>query len=473
MKKILTLVFVSVIGGLLTLGGYKLFIEEEQAQLVSESNNTQLPIYLPTSTNNNTVLTNTERPDLISAANKTIDAVVHVKNTQINRSPQTWGDLFSGRSPERKQLAGAGSGVIISPDGHIITNNHVIKGAVEISITLNDNRTYMAELVGADSKNDIALLKIDTQEELPFVAFGDSDSTQIGEWVLAVGNPFNLTSTVTAGIISAKSRDLSGGQSFIQTDAAVNPGNSGGALVNVNGELVGINTAISSQTGSYVGYSFAVPSNIARKIVEDIMEFGDVQDGILGVTGLALNSEAAKELNVDITEGFYVSGIEEKSGADLAGLNEGDIIRRLDNIEVNKFSDLSGYLKTKSPNDVVNVEVLRNGDLKTIPVTLTKRDDIYVEFMDIQFRDIPENVKKEYPDTYDSGALVLENKNQFLAQKVGIRRNYVITAINGNKIESTKDIRKLYDQYGNDFNENLRSIEFIDTYGEKKEIIFR
>ncbi|RZN81429.1 MAG: PDZ domain-containing protein [Winogradskyella sp.] len=471
MKKILTLVCVSALGGLITLGAYKLFVEKDQVQ-VAANNNTQLPVYVPTSTNN-AVLTNTEKPDLITAANKTIDAVVHVKNTQINRRPQTWGDVFSGRSIERKQLAGAGSGVIISPDGHIITNNHVIKGAVEISITLNDNRTYIAELVGTDSKNDIALLKIDTEERLPFVAFGDSDATQIGEWVLAVGNPFNLTSTVTAGIISAKSRDLSGGQSFIQTDAAVNPGNSGGALVNINGELVGINTAISSQTGSYVGYSFAVPSNIARKIVEDIMEFGNVQDGILGVTGLALNSEAAKELDVNITEGFYVSGIEDKSGADLAGLTEGDIIRRLDNVEVNKFSDLSGYLKTKSPNDIVNVEVLRGNNLKTIPVTLTKRDNIYVEFMDIQFAEIPEKVKKEYPETYDSGALVLENKNQFLAQKVGIRRNYVVTAINGNKIESTKDIKVLYDKYGNDFNENLRSIEFIDTYGQKKEIIFR
>ena len=396
MKKILTLVCVSALGGLLTLGGYKLFVEKEHTQ-IAKNEKTQLPVYVPTSTSN-TLLTNTERPDLITAANKTIDAVVHVKNTQINRRPQTWGDIFSNRQAERKQLAGAGSGVIISPDGHIITNNHVIKGAVEISITLNDNKTYMAELVGTDAKNDIALLKIDTDDELPFVTFGDSDATQIGEWVLAVGNPFNLTSTVTAGIISAKSRDLSGGQSFIQTDAAVNPGNSGGALVNINGELVGINTAISSQTGSYVGYSFAVPSNIARKIVEDIMEFGDVQNGILGVTGLALNSEAAEELKVDITEGFYVSGIEEKSGADLAGISEGDIIRKLDNVEINKFSDLSGYLKTKSPNDVVNVEVLRGNNIKNISVTLTNKEDLYVEFMDMQLRDIPLKAKQKYPE---------------------------------------------------------------------------
>jgi Do/DeqQ family serine protease len=471
MKKILTLVCVSALGGLLTLGGYKLFVEKEHTQ-IAKNEKTQLPVYVPTSTSN-TLLTNTERPDLITAANKTIDAVVHVKNTQINRRPQTWGDIFSNRQVERKQLAGAGSGVIISPDGHIITNNHVIKGAVEISITLNDNKTYMAELVGTDVKNDIALLKIDTEDQLPFVTFGDSDTTQIGEWVLAVGNPFNLTSTVTAGIISAKSRDLSGGQSFIQTDAAVNPGNSGGALVNVNGELVGINTAISSQTGSYVGYSFAVPSNIARKIIEDIMEFGDVQNGILGVKGIALNSEAAEELEVNITEGFYVSGIEEKSGADLAGMLEGDIIRKLDNVDINKFSDLSGYLKTKSPNDVVNVEVLRGNNLKNILVTLTNKEDIYVELMKMQLRDIPLKIKQKYPQ-FENGVMISQNRNPYFYNKVGLREGYVITAINGVKVESIEDINTLKENTNDEeFFRNLNKLEFYDASGEKKEILFR
>jgi len=472
MKKILTLVCVSALGGLLTLGGYKLFVEEQHSKIATNSSKTELPVYIPTSTTN-TVLRNTERPDLITAANKTIDAVVHVKNTQINRGPQTWGDIFSGRSQERKQLAGAGSGVIISPDGHIITNNHVIKGAVEISVTLNDNKTYIAELVGTDSKNDIALLKIDSEEQLPFVTFGDSDTTQIGEWVLAVGNPFNLTSTVTAGIISAKSRDLSGGQSFIQTDAAVNPGNSGGALVNVNGELIGINTAITSQTGSYVGYSFAVPSNIARKIVEDIMEFGDVQDGILGVTGVPLNSETATKLEVDVTEGYYVVEIEEKSGAALAGLEKGDIIRKLDNVEINKFSDLSGYLKTKRPNDIVNAEVLRGSDLKNIPITLINREDLYVEFMKMQFRDIPESAKREYPEL-ENGAIIIQNKNPYFLNKVGLREGYIITAINDVKINSTEDINELKEKYGDDFfKNNLNKLEFINRRGEKKEIMFR
>lgn len=470
MKKILTLVCVSALGGLLTLGGYKLFVEKED-KIVAQIESTTLPTFIPTT--NNAALPNVERPDLVTAANKTIDAVVHVKNTQISRGARSFSDLIYGRTEERKQLAGAGSGVIISPDGYIITNNHVIQGAVEISVTLNDNRTLMAELVGTDPKNDIALLKINSDEDLPVVPFGDSDDTQIGEWVLAVGNPFNLTSTVTAGIISAKSRDLSGGQSFIQTDAAVNPGNSGGALVNVNGELVGINTAISSQTGSYVGYSFAVPSNIARKIVEDIMEFGDVQDGILGINGVALNSEAASQLDIDVTEGFYVSGVEKESGAANAGLREGDIIKKLDNVEINKFSDLSGYIKTKNPNDVVYVQILRDNSVETVPVTLTNRSDIFVELMGMQFKDIPKDMKEQYPDLYDKGAVVMENKNRFLAEKVGIGRFYVITEINGEAINSTDDIKKLYNQYGEDFTKHLTSIEFINTRGQKKEIMFR
>lgn len=470
MKKILTLVCVSALGGLLTLGGYKLFVEKED-KIVAQIESTTLPTFIPTT--NNAALPNVEHPDLVTAANKTIDAVVHVKNTQISRGARSFSDLIYGRTEERKQLAGAGSGVIISPDGYIITNNHVIQGAVEISVTLNDNRTLMAELVGTDPKNDIALLKINSDEDLPVVPFGDSDDTQIGEWVLAVGNPFNLTSTVTAGIISAKSRDLSGGQSFIQTDAAVNPGNSGGALVNVNGELVGINTAISSQTGSYVGYSFAVPSNIARKIIEDIMEFGDVQDGILGINGVALNSEAASQLDIDVTEGFYVSGVEKESGAANAGLREGDIIKKLDNVEINKFSDLSGYIKTKNPNDVVYVQILRDNSVETVPVTLTNRSDIFVELMGMQFKDIPKDMKEQYPDLYDKGAVVMENKNRFLAEKVGIGRFYVITEINGEAINSTDDIKKLYNQYGEDFTKHLTSIEFINTRGQKKEIMFR
>ena len=372
MKKVITLVFVSALGGLLTLGGYKLFVEKESQTLAIEQSN-EFPVFVP-ATNSNAIKNNfVSTMDFVEAAEKSLDAVVHVKNTAIVNAPMNMQDLFYGRSSQRAQV-GTGSGVIISPTGYIVTNNHVIKNANEISITLNNNKAYMAELIGTDETTDIALLKIETDEDLPYMAFGDSDNAKVGEWVLAVGNPFNLNSTVTAGIISAKSRDLSGQhlQSFIQTDAAVNPGNSGGALVNTNGDLIGINTAITSQTGSYIGYSFAVPSNIARKIVNDIMEYGNVQNGILGVVGGALNSKAAEELGTTTAEGFYVSEVQEETGAAKAGIKSGDIIKKIDNVEINKFSDLTGYLKTKSPNDIVNVTLLRNGDEETLPVTLLK-----------------------------------------------------------------------------------------------------
>jgi Do/DeqQ family serine protease len=379
MKKILTLICVSALGGIFTLGSYKLFIEKDHIQLMVEQSS-DLPIYVPTSITNSLKSTTVIAPNFVEAAEKSLDAVVHVKNTSIVNTPTTIQDLFFGRNAQRAQV-GTGSGVIISPTGYIVTNNHVISNANEISITLNNNKSYTAELIGTDETTDIALLKIESKEDLPFMVFGDSDSAKIGEWVLAVGNPFNLNSTVTAGIISAKSRDLSGRntQSFIQTDAAVNPGNSGGALVNTNGYLIGINTAISSRTGSYIGYSFAVPSNIARKIVNDIMEYGNVQNGILGVVGGALNSKTADVLGTDITEGFYVSEVQEDTGADKAGIQSGDIIRDIDGVEINKFSDLAGYLKTKSPDDVVNVTLLRNGDEEILPVTLLKPSTYSVE----------------------------------------------------------------------------------------------
>ncbi len=239
--------------------------------------------------------------------------VVHVKNVTVSEVPSNpIMEYFYGyRGGQQQTQIGTGSGVIITEDGYIVTNNHVIQNATELEVTLNNNKSYKAKLVGTDSKMDIALLKVDADEKLPYATFGNSDSIKVGEWVLAVGNPYNLNSTVTAGIVSAKARNLSkdGIQSFIQTDAAVNPGNSGGALVNTRGELVGINTMISSPTGSYAGYSFAVPSNITRKIIEDLMEYGNVQRGVLGVEGRELNSVASKEFGVKQTQGFYVNSV--------------------------------------------------------------------------------------------------------------------------------------------------------------------
>ena len=320
-------------------------------------------------------LGNSTLPDLTFAASKTIDAVVHVKNTSIVEESDSWALQFFYGDDSKKKV-GTGSGVIISPDGHIITNYHVIENSSEVIVTTNDNKEYEAEIIGFDEVTDIAVLKIKSDINLDYIFFGDSDSTLIGEWVLAVGNPYNLNSTVTAGIVSSKSRDLNEydqkNQSFIQTDAAVNFGNSGGALVNIQGELIGINTLIQSMTGGYVGYSFAVPSNTVRKIFEDIIEYGDVQKGLLGVRGVALKSSYSRQLNIDETEGFYIDEIEEGFGADTAGLTRGDIIKSIDGFKINRFSDLSGYLSSKRPGDKVEVNFVREGKLKTAIVTLKK-----------------------------------------------------------------------------------------------------
>ena len=314
-------------------------------------------------------------PNLTFAASKTIDAVVHVKNTSIVEESDSWALQFFYGDDSKKKV-GTGSGVIISPDGYIITNYHVIENSSEVIVTTNNNKEYEAEIIGFDEVTDIAVLKIDSNIKLEYIFFGDSDSTLIGEWVLAVGNPYNLNSTVTAGIVSSKSRDLNEydqkNQSFIQTDAAVNFGNSGGALVNIQGELIGINTLIQSMTGGYVGYSFAVPSNTVRKIFEDIIEYGDVQKGLLGVRGVALKSSYSRQLNINETEGFYIDEIEEGFGAGSAGLTKGDIIKSVDGFKINRFSDLSGYLSSKRPGDKVEVNYVRDGKLKTAIVTLKK-----------------------------------------------------------------------------------------------------
>ena len=321
---------------------------------------------------------NVGSPDLTFAAKKSINAVVHVKNTSIVNESDSWALQFFYGDESRKRV-GTGSGVIISPDGYIITNHHVIENSSEVIVTTNDNKEYEAIIVGSDEVTDVAVLKIDSNEKFEYILFGDSENSQIGEWVLAVGNPYNLNSTVTAGIISSKSRDLNEydqiNQSFIQTDAAVNVGNSGGALVNINGELIGINTAIQSMTGGFDGYSFAIPSDIVRKIFEDILEYGDVQKGLLGVRGIALKSSYSRQLNLTDTEGFYIDIIEPGFGADLAGLKRGDIIKEIDGIKINKFSDLSGHLSTKRPGDKVNVIYSRENQLNRTIVTLKKVDN--------------------------------------------------------------------------------------------------
>lgn len=392
MKRFSSLFLVSLLSGATTIGAYKLFIEKdfERNSIVTQAQNSY----------GRNVGLSSEAVDFTDAADKAVHSVVHVKNVSVRMVYNPIAEFFYGSrgGAQQQEQIGTGSGVIISADGYIVTNNHVIKDANELEVTLNNKKVYKAKLIGTDSKMDIALLKIDADEKLPFTAFADSDQIKVGEWVLAVGNPYNLNSTVTAGIVSAKARNLDnkGIQSFIQTDAAVNPGNSGGALVNTRGELIGINTMISSPTGSYTGYSFAVPSNITRKIIEDLMEFGNVQRGILGVEVQELNGISSKELGVKQTEGVYVKRIDKNSGAEKAGLSKGDVIVKLDNQSINSFSELSGFINTKRPNDKVNVTYIRNGKTQVVAVTLAKNDMATTELKGLEIENIDANDKKKF-----------------------------------------------------------------------------
>ena len=453
MKKLATLLLVSVLAGVVTLGSYKIFFEEE---MFFTQERTSLPEYVPTNFSTRVSSTN---PNFTEAAKKTVHAVVHVKNLAITRSP------FFGQR-DGIALQGAGSGVIISPDGYIVTNNHVIQKANKLQVTLNNNQSYEAEVIGTDPKSDIALIKIDA-ENLDYLPFGDSNNAQIGEWVLAVGNPFNLTSTVTAGIISAKSRDLGMDRnisSFIQTDAAVNPGNSGGALVNTRGELIGINTAITSQTGSYVGYSFAVPSNNARKIVEDILEFGDVRQGILGIRG----TEAAnvRELDNTISEGVYVSDVEAGSGAEKGGIRQGDVIRQIDDVRIRKFSDLTGYIGSKRPGDLVEVDVLRDGDQKTLNVRLTEYVTFPIESIGLEVANASESELRK--NNVKNGVKITRGLTpQMESERL---TGTIITEIDNQPVNSVDDVKRILNN--KDRSEPI-SVTFVAPNGEKQKYVWR
>ena len=466
MKRYLSLVFVSVLGGIITLVAYIAFFK--QNHYIVEQKNAP-PRFVPASfATTNAALA--ENVDFTVAAEKTVNSVVHVKNLTVSRGPSSVFDFFYGYGGRERAQIGMGSGVIIAPDGYIVTNNHVVENSRELEVTLNNNRSYKAELIGTDPATDIALLKIDTKEALPYLVFGDSDNTRIGEWVLAVGNPFNLTSTVTAGIISAKARDLDEtdgkNQSFIQTDAAVNPGNSGGALVNIRGELIGINTAISSQTGSYVGYSFAVPSNIARKVVEDVMEYGNVQRGMLGVTGSGLNSYAAEQLGIQDTEGFYVNEVEEESGAEKAGIKKGDVIKKLDNVKIAKFSDLSGYISSKRPNDMIDVTINRNGTIKTIPVKLVKTQLYEINRLGIEVKNLSKNDKKVY---HTKDGVKITRTNGYMSRYN--LEGKVLVAINDEKVEDIDDVKRI--MKSNTTYNSAIALVMLNENGEKERLVFQ
>jgi len=471
MKKVLSLVIVSVLGGIITLGTYKLFLEEDNLSITTTSSNDS-PVTTYVSNPNYSKNFSSTDADFTEAADKTVHAVVHVKNVAIGRSPRSIAEYMefmrSGRASGQTQRAiqGAGSGVIITEDGYIVTNNHVIKGASEIEVTLNNNLTYKAKVIGTDESADIALIKINA-ENLDYLPFGDSDQIKTGEWVLAVGNPFNLTSTVTAGIVSAKGRDLNQGdqrmQSFIQTDAAINPGNSGGALVNINGELIGINTAITSQTGSYIGYGFAVPSNNARKIIEDIIEYGDVQHAILGITGGTLNPEAAKQHNLSISQGVYVNSTDD--GAKKAGLKQGDLITNIDGIRVRKLEDLTSYIQTKRPNDEVQINYLRNGNEKITKVTLTKFETFAIEAAGIEITNAEDAFLAQF--NTNQGVRIYRP----LSDQIEIPVNeFIITKINDQAVSNVSDVKKLL---SNSAQNQAVKLTFKNKRGQEESYIFR
>jgi len=459
MKSTLKTLMVAVVSALVTLAAHDYFLEEKIEVVENEK-----PSLIPTSYSFNTNSVAAEMTDFTRAAEKTVNAVVHVKNTSIQKGNVSgWLRQFYGDDFDEKRI-GTGSGVIVSPDGLIITNYHVIENATEIEVTSNKNKTYTAEVIGSDPSTDLAVLKIKTNESLPFIPFGDSEVARIGEWVLAVGNPFNLNSTVTAGIISAKSRDLndrdSKNQSFIQTDAAVNMGNSGGALVNTEGELIGINTAISSITGGFVGYSFAVPSNIVRKVFEDLIEYGNVQKGLLGVSGSALNAELAQKFDVKETQGFLIGEVIEGMGASEAGLQSGDIIKKVDDVKINTFSDLTGYLSTKRPGEKVEVSYSRDNTKNKIKVTLKKTNT--TQFLGMYLTNM-NSEQKEYFDL-DEGVIIKELGNQRL-YRYGVDEGFVLLEINNKKIKDVADVDAV------DF-DSLSSILFLKPNGEKERIIF-
>lgn len=326
-------------------------------------------------------------PDFRPAAQKSIHAVVHIK-TQYNQKSIYYDDFFGmdpffnffRQSPSNNYpLVAAGSGVIVSENGYIVTNNHVVQNANTIEVTLNDKRSYTAKVVGTDPLSDLAVIKIE-EAGLPFLSYGNSDDVQVGEWVLAVGNPFNLTSTVTAGIVSAKARDIqilgdaSAVESFIQTDAAVNPGNSGGALVNTNGDLIGINAAIASNTGSFTGYSFAIPSNLVSKVVNDLVEFGEVQRAYMGMSFVDVDGKLAKEKGISEIKGVYVESVIKDGAAEKAGIEVGDIILKIDDLYTNSKSELKEIIARHRPGDKVLVTIKHGGNQKVVDVELQNRN---------------------------------------------------------------------------------------------------
>jgi serine protease Do len=462
MRKFGSLFLAAVLGSVCTVASFK-FLGEDEGKVKVEyvSNVPTAKVAYKVDENGKAVPL-----DFTAAAEKVMPAVVHIRSS-YESTPRSeseefdpFREFFGPRNSPGPSQAG-GSGVIINEGGYIVTNNHVVRDADEIEVSLVDNRTYKAEVIGTDPDTDLALLKIE-EKGLPFLSFVDSDNARVGEWVLAVGNPFNLNSTVTAGIISAKGRSINilnrnteqntAIESFIQTDAAINPGNSGGALVDLNGGLLGINTAIASPTGSYSGYGFAVPSDIVSKVVEDLLEYGVVQRGWLGVSIASVNNELVKQNDLTVREGAYVSGFAENSAAKDAGLKEGDVVTKIDNFPIRSNTALIEYIGRHRPGDKLQLTVNRKGKELTIPVTLKnkegktgtiKREEVKgFASLGMELEEVDAKVLKNLD--IESGVRVkaLQDGGK-LVRNTNIREGFIITSINDTPVKSVKDVNEL------------------------------
>jgi len=456
-KNLVAMLLVAVCGGIIAVFAYTRIVEKkEKAHFEAETS--PKPLHLASFAPFN--INDVSYPDLTLAAEKAVNCVVHVRVKSMEESYNSIFDFLYGR-PQQVPREGAGSGVIVSADGYIVTNNHVINRSDEIEVILNDKRSFTAQIIGADPSTDLALLKID-EANLPFLTFGDSEATRVGEWVLAVGNPFNLTSTVTAGIVSAKGRHLNiGGQqrrsqqsppqisieSFIQTDAAVNQGNSGGALVNIRGELIGINTLIFSRSGDFSGNAFAVPASIAQKVVADLKEFGHVQRALLGVGMLPVDAKFAKEKDIKL-EGVYVASVNDNSAAAAAGIKVGDVITAINNVSVNSMAELQEQVSKFRPNDQVIVNVTRDKKMQQFTVTLRNeegntqivRGEPSSDTLGASFEEVSQKDKQNLG--IKSGVRVKEVGKGKL-RDAGIRNGFIITAVNDKPVNSTKEIQTI------------------------------
>jgi Do/DeqQ family serine protease len=422
-----------------------------------------------------------------AAAEKTVHAVVHIKTffKEDSFMADPWHQFFFGDNGYRRnpqQQMSTGSGVIISDNGFICTNNHVINNAEKVEVTLNNNKTFTAEIIGKDPNTDLALLKIE-ETGLPYITYGNSDEVKVGQWALAVGNPFNLTSTVTAGIISAKGRNINALEanagrgnypieSFIQTDAAVNPGNSGGALVNTAGELIGINSAIASNTGSYAGYSFAVPVNIVKKVMADLSEFGTVQRAFIGVSIREIDNKLAEEKNLTLYQGVYVAGLTEGGAADNAGIKEGDIITKIGDTKVNSSPELQEQVSKFRPGDKVNVTVVREGKEKVLALMfknknnntdLMKKEKMsVVKALGAVFEPIS---NEEMQRLRISNGLKVKQLGQGKLANSGIKEGFIITSIDKKAVNDLEDLGFLETKKGGVLIEGVYPNGFRAYYG--------